>query len=116
MASDSTVLTKYGRSFHHRGVRTEKRKQQFLYLTEPSPNSAVLDLDDSLDDEPIIKMVKKLLTDEELKDTLKCLLKGANLEEVTMKQICKQVFDKYPDHDLSSRKDYIKQTVKQLIS
>ncbi|KAJ8288455.1 hypothetical protein COCON_G00011140 [Conger conger] len=74
------------------------------------------DLDDSSDDEPLAKMVRKPLTDEQLKETVKGLLKGANLEEVTMKQICKQVFETYPGHDLSSRKDYIKETVKQLIS
>ncbi|KAF1388498.1 hypothetical protein PFLUV_G00090890 [Perca fluviatilis] len=72
--------------------------------------------DSSDDDEPLIKMVKKAPTDEQLKETVQSLLKEANLEEMTMKQICQRVFDTYPDHDLASKKDYIKQTVKSLIT
>ncbi|KAK6491769.1 protein DEK-like [Huso huso] len=68
------------------------------------------------DDEPLIKMLKKPPTDNNLRDTLKKLLEKANLEEVTMKQICKKVYENYPDHDLTDRKDYIKKTVKELIS
>ncbi|XP_026173680.1 protein DEK isoform X2 [Mastacembelus armatus] len=72
--------------------------------------------DSSDDDEPLIKMIKKAPTDEQLKETVQSLLKEANLEEMTMKQICQRVFDTFPEHDLSSRKDYIKQTVKSLIT
>ncbi|XP_068616370.1 protein DEK [Brachionichthys hirsutus] len=73
--------------------------------------------DSSDDDEPLIKMVKKEApTEEQLKETVRRLLKEANLEEVTMKQLCQRVFDAYPDHDLSGRKDSIKQTVKSLIT
>lgn len=72
--------------------------------------------DSSDDDEPLIKMIKKMPSDEQLKETVQSLLKEANLEEMTMKQICQRVFDTYPDHDLTSRKDYIKQTVKSLIT
>ncbi|XP_036827961.1 protein DEK isoform X3 [Oncorhynchus mykiss] len=73
-------------------------------------------LDSSDDDEPLIKMIKKPPTDEQLKETVKRLLKDANLEEMTMKKICQKVYDTYPDYDLTSRKDYVKQTVKTLIS
>ncbi|XP_041798398.1 protein DEK [Chelmon rostratus] len=72
--------------------------------------------DSSDDDEPLIKMIKKAPTDQQLKETVQSLLKEANLEKMTMKQICQRVFDTYPDHDLTSRKDYIKQTVKSLIT
>ncbi|XP_053183447.1 protein DEK [Scomber japonicus] len=72
--------------------------------------------DSSDDDEPLIKMIKKSPTDEQLKQTVQSLLKEADLEEMTMKQICQKVFDTYPDHDLTSKKDYIKQTVKSLIT
>lgn len=47
--------------------------------------------DDDDDDEPLIKMIKKPPSDEQLKSAVKDLLKDANLEEVTMKQICQQV-------------------------
>uniref|UniRef100_A0A8C4DPP1 DEK proto-oncogene n=1 Tax=Dicentrarchus labrax TaxID=13489 RepID=A0A8C4DPP1_DICLA len=66
------------------------------------------------EEEPLIKMIKKAPTDEQLKETVQTLLKEANLEEMTMKQICQRVFDTYPDHDLNSKKDYIKQTVKSV--
>ncbi|KAM4735504.1 protein DEK isoform 1-T3 [Anableps anableps] len=72
--------------------------------------------DSSDDDEPLIRMIKRAPTDEQLRKTVENLLKEANLEEMTMKQICQKVFDTYPEHDLSSRKDFIKQTVKTLIT
>ena len=40
----------------------------------------------------------------------------ANLEEVTMKTVCKQVYEKFPAHDLTERKDFIKITVKDIIN
>ncbi|OWK57737.1 Protein DEK [Lonchura striata] len=70
--------------------------------------------EDSSDDEPLIKKLKKPPTDEEVKETVKNLLANANLEEVTMKQICKEVYEKYPSYDLSDRKDFIKKTVKEV--
>uniref|UniRef100_H3AQ21 Protein DEK n=1 Tax=Latimeria chalumnae TaxID=7897 RepID=H3AQ21_LATCH len=69
--------------------------------------------EDSSDDEPLIKKLKKPPTDEELKGTVKKLLASANLEEVTMKQICKKVYENYPDYDLAERKDFIKKAVKE---
>ncbi|KAJ7985487.1 hypothetical protein DPEC_G00352540 [Dallia pectoralis] len=72
--------------------------------------------DSSDDDEPLIKMIKKPPTDEQLKETVMRLLKDANLEEMTMKQICQKVYNTYPEFDLTCRRDYVKQTVKDLIS
>ncbi|XP_053567245.1 protein DEK [Bombina bombina] len=72
--------------------------------------------DNSSDDEPLIKKLKKPPTDDELRETVKKLLADANLEEVTMKQICKKVYESYPSYDLSARKEFIKATVKELIS
>ncbi|TKS82720.1 Protein DEK [Collichthys lucidus] len=82
-------------------------------LTLTNTNTAE---DTSDDDEPLIRMVKKAPSDEQLKETVQSLLKEANLEEMTMKQICQRVFDTYPEHDLTSKKDYIKQTVKSTFS
>ncbi|NWH76733.1 DEK protein, partial [Piaya cayana] len=70
--------------------------------------------EDSSDDEPLIKKLKKPPTDEEIKETVRDLLANANLEEVTMKQICKKVYEKYPNYDLTDRKDFIKGTVKEV--
>ncbi|KAL2084531.1 hypothetical protein ACEWY4_020049 [Coilia grayii] len=73
------------------------------------------DSDDSSDDDtPLIKMIKKPPTNDQIKTTVQDLLKEANLEEVTMKQLCQKVYDAYPEFDLTSRKDYIKQTVKSV--
>lgn len=74
--------------------------------------------DDSSEDEPLVKKTKtsKLPTDDELKSYVKEILDGANLEEITMKTVCQKVYDHYPDFDLAHKKDFIKSTVKSLIS
>ncbi|XP_062847357.1 protein DEK-like isoform X4 [Trichomycterus rosablanca] len=81
-----------------------------------TPSKSKIKSDSSDEDEPLIKMIKKPPTDEQLKTAVNDLLKDANLEEVTMKQICQQVYDLYPDFDLTNRKDFIKDTVKSIIS
>ncbi|XP_034410031.1 protein DEK isoform X1 [Cyclopterus lumpus] len=81
-----------------------------------SKNNLNTAADSSDDDAPLIKMVKKSPSEEQLKETVKTLLEEADLEEMTMKQICQRVFDTFPNHDLTSKKDYIKQTVKSLIT
>ncbi|KAG9276143.1 protein DEK isoform X1 [Astyanax mexicanus] len=82
---------------------------------ESSKSKAKVESSDE-DDQPLIKLIKKPPTNEQLQDKIKDLLKTVNLEEVTMKQICQQVYDLYPDFDLTDRKDVIKDTVKGLIS
>ncbi|XP_068180923.1 protein DEK isoform X2 [Antennarius striatus] len=83
---------------------------------DSSSNSRANPVEDSDSDELLINVVKKPPSDEQLRATLRRLLEDADLEEVTMKQICQQVFDTYPEHDLTGRKDYIKHTVKALIT
>ncbi|XP_038627225.1 protein DEK [Tachyglossus aculeatus] len=103
-----------------KAVRSANVKKADSSTTKKNQNNSKKDLEseseDSSDDEPLIKKLKKPPTDEELKETVKKLLANANLEEVTMKQICKEVYEKYPAYDLSDRKDFIKKTVKELIS
>ncbi|XP_071964988.1 protein DEK-like [Antedon mediterranea] len=70
---------------------------------------------DSSDSEPIIKK-KKAPTDSELKIKIETLLENANLEEITMKAFCKQVYAEYPDFDLKHKKEFIKTTVKTIVS
>lgn len=55
-----------------------------------------------------------LKQDDEIKKYVKQILDGANLEEITMKTVCKQVYGRYPDHDLTHKKDLIKTTVKSV--
>lgn len=45
---------------------------------------------------------------------MKQILEGANLEQITMKTVCKQVYSHYPDFDLAHKKDFIKATVKSV--
>ncbi|KAB7506874.1 Protein DEK [Armadillidium nasatum] len=54
-------------------------------------------------------------TDSEIKAFIKKLLDKADLEEVTMKKLCQQVYDNYPGQDLSHKKDFIKSTVKSTL-
>ncbi|XP_029959098.1 protein DEK [Salarias fasciatus] len=101
--------------------RQAKKKKKPLAKTKKADSSSnsknTHTAEDSSDeDEPLIKMIKKAPSDDQLKETLQNLLKEADLEEMTMKQICQRVFDLYPDHDLSSRKDFIKQTVRALLT
>lgn len=77
--------------------------------------------DGSEDDEPLKKPPKKAgkevdgsPTDEDIEKLLKDILAEANLEEITMKTVCKKVYAHYPNHDLSLKKDFIKQTVKSV--
>lgn len=71
---------------------------------------------DSEDEAPLKKKGSKPPTDAELKKVVSAILKDADLETVTMKNVVKQVYDKYTSFDLSDRKDFIKSTVKDLIS
>ncbi|KAL4235614.1 hypothetical protein ACF0H5_004010 [Mactra antiquata] len=81
-------------------------------------NEEVSDISSDSDDEPLAKKEKSKSapTNDELKDVVKKMLDNANLEQVTMKTVLKDVFAKYPDFDLTDRKDFIKNTVKQIIS
>ncbi|XP_050402110.1 protein DEK [Patella vulgata] len=72
--------------------------------------------DESSDDEPLSKISSEPPTNSEIKVVIEKILDGADLEEVTMKTVVKQVYAKYPSFDLSDRKDFIKSTVKQIIS
>ncbi|XP_024073277.1 protein DEK [Terrapene carolina triunguis] len=107
-------------SKNKKAVKSANVKKADSSTTKKNQNSSKKDLEseseDSSDDEPLIKKLKKPPTDEDLKETVKKLLANANLEEVTMKQICKEVYESYPSYDLSERKDFIKKTVKELIS
>nr|CAH7718865.1 unnamed protein product [Callosobruchus chinensis] len=72
----------------------------------------------SSEDEPLAKKAKSKEppTDEEIKTFIKGILEGANLEEITMKTVCQRVYGHYPDFDLTHKKEFIKCTVKSIIS
>ncbi|XP_006861075.1 PREDICTED: protein DEK [Chrysochloris asiatica] len=103
-------------SKNKKSVKSANVKKADSSTTKKNQNSSKKESEseDSSDDEPLIKKLKKPPTDEELKETVKKLLANANLEEVTMKQICKEVYENYPTYDLTERKDFIKTTVKEV--
>uniref|UniRef100_A0A1B6CRB1 DEK-C domain-containing protein n=1 Tax=Clastoptera arizonana TaxID=38151 RepID=A0A1B6CRB1_9HEMI len=70
---------------------------------------------DESDKKPLAKK-NKPPSEDEIKAYVKSILEGANLEEITMKTVCKQVYSHYPEFDLGHKKDFIKTTVKSLIS
>lgn len=72
--------------------------------------------DEESEDEPLSKKSKKSAppSDDDIKKYLQDILSEANLEEITMKTVCKKVYAKYPQHDLTHKKDFIKQTVKSV--
>ncbi|XP_061181760.1 protein DEK-like [Saccostrea echinata] len=73
--------------------------------------------DEDSDEEPLVKKKEpQPPSDKELKGLIKKILDKANLEEVTMKTVVKQVYARYPTFDLSDRKDFIKETVREMIS
>ncbi|XP_026476883.1 LOW QUALITY PROTEIN: protein DEK [Ctenocephalides felis] len=94
-------------------------KEQLLIRNIKDGSSEESDQEDpsESEDEPLSKKGKSQPpTDEELKGLVKEILDGANLEEITMKTVCKQVYAKYPQFDLAHKKEFIKTTVKSLIS
>lgn len=60
------------------------------------------------------KSKKAAPSDDDIKNYLKDILAEANLEEITMKTVCKKVYAKFPSHDLTHKKDFIKATVKSV--
>ncbi|XP_077991693.1 protein DEK-like isoform X2 [Glandiceps talaboti] len=94
----------------------KEKKQQKKETPKKERKRKVSVSSDSSDDEPLVKKVKSPPTDDQIRDIIKKILDGANLEEITMKTVCKQVYAKFPDFDLSDRKDFIKSTVRQIIS
>ncbi|XP_023242970.1 protein DEK-like isoform X1 [Centruroides sculpturatus] len=89
----------------------EKKSSKSSKKSKRAANS-----EEESDDEPLVKKAKSPPSDEEIKQLVKQILDGANLEEITMKKVIKQVFDEYPEFDLGDKKSFIKVTVRSLIS
>lgn len=71
--------------------------------------------DDDDDDEPLSKLVGHP-SDEQIKILVAKTIKEAKLEDITMKKVIRMVFDAYPNFDLGYRKEFIKSTVRQILS
>ncbi|XP_077432035.1 protein DEK-like isoform X2 [Vanacampus margaritifer] len=99
-------------------AKKKKRKKKPAAKTKKADSSSKnTNTDDTSDeDKPLIRMVNRAPSDNQLTKTVRALLKDADLAQMTMKQICQRVFDAYPDHDLSGRKDFIKHSVKSIIA
>lgn len=107
-------------------TETKKKasKQPTIKLPSPkkkksvSPKKRKAEDNSDDDDEPLLKKAKESTgpSDAELKKVVSSILQGADLEHLTMKTVVKQVFEKYPNVNLDQRKDFIKSTVKEIIS
>ncbi|XP_021456423.2 protein DEK isoform X2 [Oncorhynchus mykiss] len=93
-----------------------KASSKSLLPEKQSPHGLVEESGDSSDDEPLVKMIRKPLTDCQLSERVKALLKYTDMADVRMKQIYNRLFEMCPRYDLSNKKDIIKQTVKEEIS
>lgn len=49
-------------------------------------------------------------------ETVTSILEGADLKSVTINTVCKQVFEKFPGVDLTTKKDYIKSCIQKNIA
>ncbi|KAH9504213.1 hypothetical protein Btru_065322 [Bulinus truncatus] len=103
------------------GRKDKGKKSEKKSVKKPPQKKADDDLSDSpssdSDDEVIAKLSSKSPpSNEEIKELVKKILDGADLEKVTMKTVVKQVYAKYPSFDLSNKKDFIKDTVREVIS
>ncbi|XP_030375689.1 protein DEK isoform X2 [Scaptodrosophila lebanonensis] len=98
--------------------KTNKSKSFGKGISRPKHSKKeLIDDEESDEDEPLNKKGKLAFpTDEQIRNYVKEILDEANLEEITMKTVCKQVYAKYPDFDLTEKKDFIKATVKALIA
>lgn len=119
---DSSKLKKDSKPSSKKETKQSPKKEKKQSPKKESPTKGkkrkVTDSpDDDSDDEPLMKKMKAALppTNAEIKVVIKKILDGADLEQITMKTVCKQVYAKYPDFDLTGRKDFIKSTVKQII-
>ncbi|XP_048758844.2 protein DEK-like [Ostrea edulis] len=96
---------------------TKKETKKEKKVSPKKAESSDEESDEDSDEEPLVKKKEpQPPSDKELKGLIKKILDKANLEEVTMKTVVKQVYAKYPTFDLSNRKDFIKETVREMIS
>ena len=90
----------------------KKKKEEILVSA-----ADISDTESESDDKPLAEMKKpQFPSDEELVEKVKAILDGADLDKITMKIVCRNIYDQYPDQDLSAKKDFIKATVKKIIS
>ncbi|XP_053668412.1 protein DEK [Anopheles marshallii] len=119
-AVNSAKKSRRGRGRSSSGEDDEEEEEE----DEEEEEEPELDDNESEDEKPLVKKAKQDKesdaaappSEDDIKEYLKEILEEANLEEITMKTVCKKVYAKYPEHDLSHKKDFIKATVKSLIS
>uniref|UniRef100_A0A182QCU7 DEK-C domain-containing protein n=1 Tax=Anopheles farauti TaxID=69004 RepID=A0A182QCU7_9DIPT len=123
-AVNSAKKTKRGRGRSSSGDEDDEEDEEDAE-EEEEEDEPELEENESEDEKPLVKKAKQEKevvdaaappSEDDIKEYLKEILEEANLEEITMKTVCKKVYAKYPEHDLSHKKDFIKATVKSLIS
>ncbi|RDD46222.1 Protein DEK [Trichoplax sp. H2] len=98
------------------------RKEKQIKTKSPTKKKkrkakTVVDDFDSSDEEPLAKKMKKdPPTDSEIEAAITKLLDGADLQNVTIKSVCRELLEEFPDIDISSQKDFIKSTIFSIIN
>ncbi|XP_035232868.1 protein DEK-like, partial [Stegodyphus dumicola] len=104
-----------GKAKKNEKVANKIKKEEKRTVGKGSKRKHDDDSDASSEDEPIQKK-SKMPTDDDIKTLVRQILDEADLQEITMKKVIKQVSDAYPDCDLSHKKAFIKTTIKSVIS
>ncbi|XP_038057605.1 protein DEK-like [Patiria miniata] len=98
--------------------KASPKKKASIQITPKSKSKAkpltIEDSDDSSDDEPLMRKAEP--SEDQIEQTIKTFLEKADLELVTMKMVCRKVYETYPDFNLAHKKDFIKATVRSIIS
>ena len=68
---------------------------------------------DDLEEE--VRKIEESESDKELEKTVKEVVGSIDLEEVSMNDAIKKVYEKYPDQDISGKKDKIKNWIRDMI-
>merc|ERR1719239_996683 len=96
---------------------TPKKSEKKPKSPKKTPKKKAEDSDDSdSEDEPLARLKESPPSNSDIKSLVQKILKGADLEKVTIKTVVKQVYAKYPKFDLTDRKEFIKDSVRKIIS
>uniref|UniRef100_A0A0X3Q0D3 DEK-C domain-containing protein n=1 Tax=Schistocephalus solidus TaxID=70667 RepID=A0A0X3Q0D3_SCHSO len=99
---------------------SEKKAAVKVNKSAPKKRRTVVESDDEEEDElPLAKMVPEkqaFPSDEELKSRVVELLKTSNLQETSMKVVRNSIAAQYEGIDLSSKKQYINEVIKEYLS
>nr|XP_039268781.1 protein DEK-like [Styela clava] len=98
--------------------KSTPNKKAKIKITKPKSKSKITSGvdDDTSDDEPLMHKQKTPPSNAEVRKFIENCLQDADLGALTMKAVILQVYEQYPEFDLTDKKGFIKETVKKIIS